>query len=211
MKKLFGGLWLSVGLTMATVGYGQAFDTEQLILDVEKLVTLKQTLDDLKKGYQDLDAAYTRVRDIAKGSFDLHKAFLDGLLAVSPGVRNYVRIPAILDLQRRMLTRYQGAWGSLGPDAYLLPSERAEIGQAGSGMLDESSLELAHLTDILTDRVLRADDGERMRDIDGIYNRMEKRAKLLDGLLDAASLLSGRRRMEAAERMTVKKLYGIEP
>src|SRR5579863_2568221 len=70
----------------------QSFEIQQLVLDIEKLTQLKDILKDLKEGYQVLDKGYSAIRDIAQGNFNLHKAFLDALLTVSPTVKNYARV-----------------------------------------------------------------------------------------------------------------------
>ena len=61
---------------------------QQLLLDVQKLDQLKTILQDMYKGYEIVNQGYTDIKNIASGNFNLHKLFLDGLLAVSPAVRN---------------------------------------------------------------------------------------------------------------------------
>ena len=55
---------------------GQAFETEQLLLDVQKLSQLRQMLADLKKGYEIVYKGYSTIKNISQGSFNLHQAFL---------------------------------------------------------------------------------------------------------------------------------------
>ena len=52
---------------------------EQLVLDFQKLQDLKAILQNMYTSYKILDQGYTRIKDIAQGQFNLHKAFLDGL------------------------------------------------------------------------------------------------------------------------------------
>ena len=56
----------------------------QLSLDIQKLSELKTILNDMYKSYTVLDKGYTDIKNIAQGNFSLHKAYLDGLMAVSP-------------------------------------------------------------------------------------------------------------------------------
>ncbi|WP_240377739.1 hypothetical protein [Arachidicoccus soli] len=67
----------------------QSQEVQELLLDVTKLEQFKQILKDMKSGYTLVMQGYTTVRDISKGDFNLHKVFLDGLMAVSPTVRKY--------------------------------------------------------------------------------------------------------------------------
>src|SRR5258706_6035815 len=82
---------------------------EQLSLDVQKLTQLKTILSDMYKDYEVIDKGYTDIRNIAAGNFNLHKAFLDGLLLVSPAVRDYPRIINILNAEYSFVTEYQAA------------------------------------------------------------------------------------------------------
>jgi hypothetical protein len=197
-------------LLLTKPGQAQLYDTEQLILDVQKLSQLKQILTDLRAGYQTLDAGYSAIRDVAQGSFNLHKAFLDGLLAVSPAVRNYQRVIAIVDLQAGMLSKYQQAWAYFQQRGSK-PEELVLIAQVYKGLLAESAQNLRDLTNIVTDGVLRASDAERMRQIDVIYDRMAERAGFLDRFTNSTALLLLQRQGLGQEDLSLQQLYGIKP
>ena len=210
-RILVYGLCLLMGMAAATPGKAQAFDVEQLVLDVQKLTVLKQILTDLKTGYQVLDAGYSAVRDIAKGSFNLHEAFLDGLLAVSPAVRNYQRVKDIVSLEAGMLSRYQSAWAQFERDGRLQPAEIALLAQVYTNLFKESVQGLSDLVTVLTPGTLRASDAERMRQIDGIYAGMLEQAALLDRVDNTTGLLAGQRGAEQNDVKVVGGLYGVTP
>jgi hypothetical protein len=204
------GWWLL--LLAAAIGIrcsAQAFDLQQLALDIEKLTELRQVLTDLKQGYQVLEAGYTEVRDLSKSSFDLHKAFLDALLAVSPEVRQYRRVKDIVLLETSMISRYGSLLGRLGLGSRLSGPELLLIGQACNGLIDESERALDDLADILTDGVLRASDAERIGAIDRLYTGMAARSAALDRVWADAVLLDGRRLGEADEIGVLRELYGL--
>jgi hypothetical protein len=200
-----------MGMAAATPGKAQAFDVEQLVLDVQKLTVLKQILTDLKTGYEVLDAGYSAVRDIAKGSFNLHEAFLDGLLAVSPAVRNYQRVKDIVSLEAGMLSRYQSAWAQFQRDGRLQPGEIALLAQVYSNLFKESVQGLSDLVMVLTPGTLRAGDAERMRQIDGIYAGMLEQAALLDRVDNTTELLAMQRGAEQNDVKVIGGLYGVGP
>src|SRR5260370_25311241 len=103
MKKIMMILLLTVGITATThragaqVSTGQ--DMQQLILDIEKLTQFKAILGDMKTGYTLLTQGYNQVKDISEGNFNLHSAFLNSLMMVSPEVRKYGRIADIIEAQ----------------------------------------------------------------------------------------------------------------
>src|SRR5689334_16189493 len=88
--------------------------TEQLAIDAEKLSTLRSTLQDMKQGYAELEAGYTRIRDIVKDNFKLHATFLDALWVLSPAVREDPRLSTIISTEYRIVAAYQAATGRLG-------------------------------------------------------------------------------------------------
>src|SRR4051812_4125515 len=99
MKRCVMMIILCVPLLFAsTQSKAQEQEIQQLLLDVEKLAQLKNILTDLKKGYEILSGGYQTIKNISEGNFNLHQTFLDGLLQVSPVVRNYKRVADIISL-----------------------------------------------------------------------------------------------------------------
>ena len=100
MKKLIIIISLSfLGILPAFRASAQADEIAQLVLNIEKLAQFKQILSDMKKGYEILSGGYNTIKNISEGNFSLHKAFLDGLMEVSPTVRNYRRVADITNYQ----------------------------------------------------------------------------------------------------------------
>jgi hypothetical protein len=203
------GLCLWMGMAGWVPVKAQSFDVQQLLLDIQKLSQLKQILTDLKQGYQILDAGYSAVRDIAKGNFNLHQAFLDGLLAVSPAVKNYQRVADIVDLEASMLGKYQAAWAQFQRSGRLTPGELSLLGQVYGNLFAAAAKGLTDLVNILTDGTMRASDAERMAAIDGIYAGMVEKAGFLDRVNNTTALLAIRRAGEEKDVEVLRGLYGL--
>ena len=211
-KKLFSVMTLLFpGLLLTGSSRAQSFDIQQLILDVQKLATLKSMLSDMKNGYTALDNDYSAVRDVAEGNFNLHKAFLNGLLAVSPAVRNYQRAMDIIELQVKLLAQYQRAWPFFQQKGGFQPSELAMISGVYSGLLQDALQDLNDLNTILTDGTIRASDAERMRQIDVIYESMAGRVAFMDRFNNSTALLAQQRQGVYDEDRTIQNLHGINP
>src|SRR5436190_10875691 len=90
--------------------FAQAQELEQLALDLEKLTQFKQILKDLEEGYKVLEGGYNTIKDISQGNFNLHKEFLDGLLAISPAVAKYKKIADIISMQLQLVKEYKSAF-----------------------------------------------------------------------------------------------------
>src|ERR1700680_2821898 len=105
MKKLIFILILMANTSLQA----QSYELQRLILDIEKLSQLKSILKDLYKGYEILSTGYNTIKNISEGNFNLHQAFLDGLLAISLAVKNYKKIADIIDYQGRIVSGYRSA------------------------------------------------------------------------------------------------------
>lgn len=211
-KKLFNVLTLLFpGLLLTGSSHAQSYDIQQLLLDVQKLSTLKTILSDMQNGYQELDKDYSAVRDVAQGNFNLHKTFLDGLLAVSPTVRTYQHAGDIVNLQVNLLAKYKAAWAYFQSQSRLQPEELTLIARTFSGLLEDSLNDLADLGTILTPGTIRANDAERMRQIDVIYANMTQRVAFLDRFNNSTALLAGQRQGVYGEDQTVRNLHDIIP
>jgi hypothetical protein len=207
MKGAFMG---TVVLALMLAGgqvQAQSFDVEQLILDVEKLSTLKATLTNMKQGYQLIKNGYDNVRSLSEGSFNLHKAFLDGLLAVSPAVKGDVRIVAIVDMQAAMVTKYQQAWGAFQKDGHFSPAELVLIGEVYSGLFSRSVKALGDLANVLTAGTMRAGDAERIAQIDRIYESVLQQSVFLDRFNNTTGLLAQQRAVEGSDLGSLQNLY----
>jgi len=199
------------GLLLTGSSEAQGFDVQQLLLDVQKLSELKSILSEMKSGYETLDRDYSAIRDVAEGNFNLHKVFLDGLLAVSPVVKNYQRAADILNIQGNLVSKYRSAWNYFQQKPGFRPEEILLIGQVYSGLLWDSIQDLNDLGTVVTDGTIRASDAERMRQIDVIYNNMSARIAFFDRFTNSTALLLEQRTGAFQEARTVQNLHGINP
>src|SRR5450432_2763089 len=166
-KKVFILVLIISGINIKASA--QSYELARLILDIEKLSQLKNILSDLYKGYEILKTGYSTIKNISEGNFNLHKAFLDGLLAVSPAVQKYQRVVDIIDLQARIVTEYKAALKRYRQDAHFNPDELEYIGNVYGNLVDKSAKNLENLISVLTAGKLRMNDAERLKQIDGIY------------------------------------------
>src|SRR5471030_1837691 len=104
--RLLSLLLLAFSFT-PTKAHSTAQDVQQLVLDIEKLTQFKAILGDMKTGYTLLTQGYGEVKDISEGNFNLHSAFLNSLMAVSPQVRKYGRIADIIGNQASIVSEYK--------------------------------------------------------------------------------------------------------
>jgi DNA repair ATPase RecN len=210
MKKIVVILcFLVAGLLDNYKVSAQSDEIQQLLLNIEKLTQFKQILSDMKKGYQILEKGYNSVKNIAEGNFNLHKAFLDGLMAVSPTVRNYRRVTGIINYQIALIKEYRSAYDRFKRDDNFNPQELDYLGDVYNNLLKESLRNLDELTTIITAGKTRMSDDERLQAIDRIYADMQDKLMFLRHFNNNTTILAVQRAKERNDAKAVRKIYGL--
>lgn len=188
----------------------QSYEVQRLILDIQKLAQMKNILTDLYKGYEILNTGYTTIKSISEGNFNLHKTFLDGLLAVSPAVRNYQRVVDIIDYQSRIVSEYKSAFNRFQQDKHFNPDEISYMMSVYNNLLSGSLTNLTNLFNIITANVLRMSDNERLHAIDGIYVDTKDKYLFISQFDNGATMLAVQRATNLNDVQTIKNLYGLQ-
>jgi len=204
---LFAAFWL-VPLPRAKA---QTAEVTQLILNIEKLNQLRKILKELKAGYDILFKGYNTIRDLSRGNFRLHEAFLDGLLQVSPAVKKYSRVKDIIECQLALVKEYRAAYQQLSSGDNFTQDELAYIEDVYTELIRGSVKNLDALTTVLTAKKLRASDDERLRLIDSIYEDMIDKLTFLRHFNSDNSVLAAQRAAEKSEIEISKQLHGLQP
>ena len=210
MKKVVIVLLMcGIGLCLNYRSYAQAQELEELALDIEKLTQFKQILSDLEKGYEILEGGYNTIKNISQGNFSLHKAFLDGLLTISPAVAKYKKIVTITEIQLELIKEYKRAFKRFQQDGNFNTDEIAYIGKVYSNLVDESAKNLESLLNVITANKLRMSDDERLQAIDLIDEEMENKLSFLRYFNNNATVLSLQRTKERNDLNTIRSLHGV--
>lgn len=187
----------------------QTEEAEQLLLDVQKLSQLKQMLANLKKGYEIVYMGYSTIKNISEGNFNLHQIFLDGLLQVSPAIRNYRKVADIISLQLRIVSEYKSAFKQFKENGKFTPDEIDYIGKVYSNLFDQSVNNLETLSMVVTSATLRMSDDERLKQIDGLYEDMVDKLSFLRHFNNQTFVLALQRTKDENQLKLTKKIYGL--
>ena len=205
MKKLLIMLLLLVSANIKA----QSYELERLILDIQKLAQLKNILSDLYKGYEILNTGYNTIKSISQGNFNLHKAFLDGLLAVSPAVKKYQKVFDIINFEARIVSEHKSALSRFQQDKHFTPDEISYLISVYNNLISGSLTNLSNLLNVLTANKLRMSDNERMHAIDGIYDDTKDKLTFLRQFNNSTTILALQRAAESNDAGTIKNLYGL--
>lgn len=206
MKQIV--LWLA--LVFGTVA-GRPQSTgdliEQLVLDFQKLQDMKGILQDMYTGYKILDEGYTRIKDIAQGQFNLHKTFLDGLLSVSPVVRDYYRTGEIIAAEYALVREYKASSNRVHSSGLFTGGELGYIDGVYAAVFKRSLQSIDELTLVVTDDELRMSDAQRLGAIDRIYEEISGQLRTVRLLNNELSLQTMQRQKAINDIQTLKRLY----
>lgn len=209
MKKILIAILVVAGISGTRQASAQADEAAQLLLNVEKLAQLKQILTDLEKGYRIVNTGYTTIKNISEGNFNIHKTFLDGLMQVSPAVRDYYKVASIIEYQLALVREYKNAHRRFQQSGYFNPAELDYMGKVYGNLFRSSLRNLDELAIIVTAGKLRMSDDERMEAIDGIYADMEDKLHFLRYFNNGSTALAIQRAKEKNDADRLRNLYGI--
>jgi hypothetical protein len=148
-----------------TTGRAQGQELQQLLLNIEKLTQMKSILSDMKTGYQIYQQGYGTISSLSKGNFNLHSVYLNGLMAVSPGIRNYGRIAEIISIQASLLSEYKRNFKQFRQSGSFSISELNYMGDVYNKLVAETLDNIGELTNVITANKLRMSDADRIKSV----------------------------------------------
>ena len=199
-------LVLAFGFVQLSVK-AQSFEAQQLLLNWEKLAQMKNILSDMKKGYEIVSKGYNSVKNIANGNFNLHEAFIDGLLLVNPEIKKYKRVADIISYQKDIVSEYRAAYSRFKRSDTFNEREINYLGKVYKQLTDQSIDNLDELTTILTSSKLRMSDDERLQAIDRIFADTEDKLHFLRNFNKQTTILSLQRQKERADVTATSRYY----
>lgn len=208
MKSLIIFLLLTAQIS-SIVLYAQSTEAQQLLLNVEKLAQLKKILSNMKKGYEIVSTGYNTIKDISQGNFNLHDAFLNALLQVSPTVRKYKRVADIISCQSQIVKEYRSAFNRFKSTNLFNSSEITYLEDVYKNLSNKSLQNLDELGMVLTAGKLRMSDDERIAAIDRIYKDISDKLVFLRSFNNEGSVLAVQRGREMVDTKLSEKLNGL--
>lgn len=186
----------------------QGEEAQQLLLNVAKLAQMKQILEQVKEGYEIISKGYLAVRNISEGSFDLHRVFMDGLLEVSPVVRNYYKVSEIIQGQLRLIKLCKQTLAGVKGTDLLQEGELDYLSSVLDNTLKRSLRQIEELAMVMTSRSLRMSDEERLQAIDRIRAETGELQVFLKSFAAEAKVLLLQRSREQHDNTTIRRIHG---
>lgn len=206
MKKLL----ILLTLVIHSACFSQSQEAKQLLLNVEKLAQLKLMLSHMKTGYQILEKGYTSIKNISQGNFNLHRDFLDGLLQVSPAVKQYSKVADIIRVQLKLVKESKAALAEFLGSKQFTIAEIEYLGNVYANLLKECLKTLDELAMVVTAGKLRMSDDERLQAIDKIYDEVMEQYTFLNEFNNGTAIFSLQREKEKMDIDLMRKVHGLK-
>ena len=206
MKKLL----ILLTLVIHSTCFSQSQEAKQLLLNVEKLAQLKLMLSHMKTGYQILEKGYTSIKNISQGNFNLHRDFLDGLLQVSPAVKQYSKVADIIRVQLKLVKESKAALAEFLGSKQFTIAEIEYLGNVYANLLKECLKTLDELAMVVTAGKLRMSDDERLQAIDKIYDEVMEQYTFLNEFNNGTAIFSLQREKEKMDIDLMRKVHGLK-
>lgn len=204
MKKLF--LILS-GVLSIHAAQAQSFEAQQLLLNYEKLIQMKDILANMKKGYEIVSKGYNTIKNISEGNFNLHDAFIKGLMDVNPAIKNYKRVPDIISYQKDIVSEYKSAFRKFKGSGVFSADEIDYLGNVYRNLFNQSLQNLDELATIITASKLSMTDDERLKAVERIFADTEDKLQFLRDFNSKTQVLVLQRSKAKTDISDIQKLY----
>jgi hypothetical protein len=210
-KRVLILLWVLAFSITGLLAQSVYDDTEQLLLDVQKLSELKQILQEMYQAYTITHQGYESIKSLSQGTFSLHKAFLDGLLAVNPAVASYWKVADIVNKEALLVKEAQAANSYLKGSGVFNSTELGIFLTRYNNLIEGSLDAVTELVMVVTAGTLRMSDAERLAAIDRIDGNVTRSLGVTNAFYNDAALQAMQRARQQQDIGTVQGLYGIGP
>lgn len=156
---------------------------------LQQIAALQVYIGYAKKGYNIVNDGLQSIKSITNGEFGLHTAYINSLKAVSPVIRNNIKIAEIIETQLN-ITR---AFGAVKSSESLPLSNQLYILDVREKVMDDCGKDLEELLLVITSGKLEMSEKERIRRIDCIYSSItEKYGFTIDFVGQVMTLINQR-------------------
>lgn len=203
-------------LVLATGARAQTFaewfrqrETQEAYL-LEQLVALRVYRGHTLAGYAYTGLGLEVIGGHQGGEYERHREHFGALDRVSPAVRRYGKVAAILDAQVRLQAEAARTGELLRATGTLSAGEEAYVQRVFARMLEAGTLALGELQDLTTDGTLTLTDAGRLGRIDRIHAETEALFLLARRFGAEARQLAAARVRVLREARNSRLLQGLE-
>ena len=181
-------------------------------LGVQKLQTQTIFLQDAQKQLDNVmeQLDLNDITDWVQKQKDLYSSYYQELWEIKEAITTYQRVAQIIQKQEAIVKEYQTAYSLLKADPHFSVAEVTHMYSVYSGILDQSVKNISQLTLLISSFITQMSDGERLKLIDGVGERVDENYSDLHLFTQQNEQISLERARDVQDAETVKAYYGIE-
>lgn len=175
---------------------------------LQQIAALKTYGTYIRKGYRIAKDGLAFIGNLKDGELNLHTLFFDGLENVSPFVRQYPKVAAILELNNRIVIVQEKLLVQLADDLFY-GNEKDYITRVIERVLSGSADDIEALNAVLSGSSFTADDAARIARIDALYANMEDRYVFTKAFHNECAMLAMARQRELSGIRQSRELHNL--
>ena len=176
---------------------------------LQQIAALQMYIGYAQKGYSIAKSGLQTIHSIKSGDFNLHNNYFNSLSAVSPTVKKYSKVAAIIAMQISIAKQVRSTIKQC-TNTTLTAIELNYLQQVFNNVLDDCAKNLDELFGLITDSELQMKDGERIKRIDKLYDDMQDKNVFVQSFSHSAKGLAVQRRNDQYDITIEKKLNGLQ-
>ena len=191
-------------------GAAQTQSLQQLQLDIEKLAQLKMMLSNMYNGYNMMVSGYNNIKDQSLANFNLHKNFLDGLVTISPAVRNDPSISEIFSIHAQILSAYNDTNRKIIQSGLFSADELDYFNNGFAKINMQAGQNLNDLQLLIAPGKLQMNEAERLSAIQRIRADMQTQLSGIRSFMKKVNTLSALRLQMKTDNQSLRNSFGIQ-
>lgn len=188
--------------------FSQQSQKEKLM--AEQIAGYETFLAALETGYHVAETGLNTAHELKNGTFSLHSGYFRSLEQVSPAIKNDPKGRAIDSLYRQIRSLFANEQQWQQQKKLLSPAELRYLDQVEANLLAKAKLDMDELDEVPTPGKLQLTDAQRLARLDRLYDSMKDKLAFAGSFTAKCRKLAVARQQQAAEKVKLKSLYGIQ-
>ncbi|MDM8172950.1 hypothetical protein QT327_01080 [Olivibacter sp. 47] len=158
----------------------------------------------VRDGYNIARSGLQTVKGFTNGEFSLHNVFISSLTAVSPFIRNHVKVTETMAFQLAISKLFNMLKKDVG---VLSSSQKAYVEKIHAKLSEDCSRDMEELMLVIASGKIEMTEGQRLQRLDKVYMSMRDRFSFAQHFAGQVNVLKGQIRSELKSVNQIHNMY----
>ena len=183
--------------------------SKQVKLYLQQIAANKVLIEHIQKGYKVARTGLTFIGNVKQGEFDLHHQFFTALEEVNPVIKKLGRTSETLLLGFSTIRFIDQAQHTSNGNNGLTEAELKLLHQVFAKLKENTLFDVEELLKTITSYTYTMTDGERLQQIENIFNKLQKTYATTHQVINDTNILVQQRLNETEDIKTTRSLHGL--